>query len=252
MILQPKIFDSSKVIAAQSTRLGGVSGQPFDSMNLGLSVNDDEQNVWKNRELFFGKLGIDLKQVSRCHQVHGNDVLLVNESVTNEKYDAQITNKPNIYLAVSIADCTPILIHDEKNNAVAAIHAGWRGTVGKIVSNALQLMNKNYGTQGKECKAFIGACISYENFEVGDEVALNFDDSLKRFDEQKQKWFVNLKKANQKQLLDFGVLENNIEISDYCTVGNNNTFFSLRKEKGVTGRMMAVIGVTKEYSHVSS
>ena len=95
MILQPKIFDSSKVIAAQSTRLGGVSAQPFDSMNLGLSVNDDEQNVWTNRELFFEKLGIDLKQVSRCHQVHGNEVLVVNEPVTNEKYDAQITNKPN-------------------------------------------------------------------------------------------------------------------------------------------------------------
>lgn len=251
MIIQPKIFDSSKVIAAQSTRLGGVSAEPFDSMNLGLSVNDDEQNVWKNRELFFGKLGIDLKQVSRCHQVHGNAVLVVTAPVTNEKYDAQITNKPNVFLAASIADCTPILIHDEKNNAVAAIHAGWRGTVGKIVSNALQLMKENYGTEGIDCKAFIGACISYENFEVGDEVAENFDSSLKRFDEQKQKWFVNLKIANQKQLLAFGVLENNIEISDYCTVENNNTFFSHRKEKGVTGRMMAVIGITKEYSRAS-
>lgn len=252
MILQPTIFDSSKVIAAQSTRLGGVSVEPFNSMNLGLSVNDDEQNVWKNRALFFGKLGIDLKQVSRCYQVHGNEVLVVNEPVTNEKYDAQITNKPNVFLAASIADCTPILIHDEKNNAVAAIHAGWRGTVGKIVSNALQLMKQNYGTDGKDCKAFIGACISYDNFEVGDEVAANFDSSLKRFDEQKQKWFVNLKKANQQQLLDFGLLEHNIEISEYCTVENNNTFFSHRKEKGVTGRMMAVIGITKEYSRVSS
>ena len=89
MILQPKIFDSSKVISAQSTRLGGVSPEPFTSMNLGLSVNDDEQNVWKNRELFFGKLGIDLKLVSRCYQVHGNDVLVVKEPVTNDKYDAK-------------------------------------------------------------------------------------------------------------------------------------------------------------------
>lgn len=243
MILIPKIFDSSKVIATQSTRLGGVSSKPFDSMNLGLSVNDEEQNVWKNRELFFGELGIELTQVSRCYQVHGNDVLLVTEPVTNEKYDAQITNKQNIYLAVSIADCTPILIHDEKNNAVAAIHAGWRGTVGKIVSNALQLMKENYGTEGKDCKAFIGACISYSNFEVGDEVAEHFDLALKRFDSQKQKWFVNLKEANKKQLIDFGLTNNNIEISDFCTVENNNTFFSHRKEKGVTGRMMAVIGV---------
>ncbi|MGZ4035489.1 MAG: peptidoglycan editing factor PgeF [Bacteroidia bacterium] len=243
MYLIPEIFDSTKVIAAQSTRLGGISPAPFDSMNLGLSVNDDEKNVWKNRELFFGGLGIELSQVSRCYQVHGNNVLVVNEPVTNEKYDAQITNKRNVYLAVSVADCTPVLIHDTKNNAVAAIHAGWRGTAGKIVSNALQLMKENYGTEGKDCKAFIGACISYENFEVGDEVASHFDASQKRFDEAKQKWFVNLKEANKKQLLDFGLRENNIEITNYCTVENNDTFFSHRKEKGTTGRMMAVIGM---------
>ncbi len=243
MILRPKIFNSSKIVAAQSTRLGGVSAAPFDSMNLGLSVKDDEQNVLKNRELFFGQLGIPLTQISRCHQVHGNNVLVVTKPVSNEQYDAQITNKPNVYLAVSIADCTPILIHDEKNNAVAGIHGGWRGTAGKIVEKALQMMKKNYGTEGKDCKAFIGACISYANFEVGDEVADHFDASLKRFDSQKQKWFVNLKEANKKQLLKFGVLENNIEISDFCTVENNNTFFSHRKEKGVTGRMMAVIGL---------
>lgn len=245
MVLTPKIFDHSRIIAAQSTRLGGVSSKPFDSMNLGLSVNDDEKNVWKNRELFFGGLGIKLLQVSRCYQVHGNEVLIVNEPVTNEKYDAQITNKQSIYLTVSVADCTPILIHDEKNNAVAAIHAGWRGTAGKIVNKALQLMKENYGTEGKDCKAFIGACISYENFEVGDEVAEHFDDSQKRFDAAKQKWFVNLKEANKEQLLDFGLSDDNIEISNYCTVENNDTFFSHRKEKGITGRMMAVIGMRK-------
>jgi YfiH family protein len=243
MILQPKIFDPSTIIAAQSTRIGGVSPEPFNSMNLGLSVNDAEQNVWKNRALFFGSLGIELSQVSRCYQVHGNHVLVIKTPVTNEKFDAQITNKPNVFLAVSVADCTPILIHDTKNNAVAAIHAGWKGTVGKIVLNALQLMGEQYGTEGKDCKAFIGACISYENFEVGEEVATHFDFSQKRFDEQKQKWFVDLKKANLRQLLDFGLEERNIEISDFCTVKNNNTFFSHRKEKGVTGRMMAVIGL---------
>lgn len=243
MILQPKIFDTAKIIAAQSTRLGGISPEPFNSLNLGLSVNDDEKNVLKNRELFFRSLGVELSQVSRCYQVHGDAVLVVDKPVTNEKYDAQITNKPNIYLAVSVADCTPILIHDTKNNAVAAIHAGWRGTVGKIVSNALQLMKENYGTDGKDCKAFIGACISYENFEVGEEVAVHFDDLQKSFDSARQKWFVNLKEANKKQLLDFGLRTENIEITSYCTVTNNDTFFSHRKENGKTGRMMAVIGI---------
>lgn len=244
MILRPTLFNSSQVIAVQSTRIGGISDGPFNSLNLGLSVNDKEENVQKNRELFFGELGIRLDQVALSHQVHGNKVLIVTEPGRREGYDAQITNKRNLFLAVSVADCTPVLIHDTKNNAVAAIHAGWKGTVGKIVGNALQLMKATYGTEGKDCKAFIGACISYDNFEVGEEVAVNFDVTQKRYDSVKQKWFVNLKKANQQQLLDFGVQLENIEITNYCTVGNNDRFFSHRKENGITGRMMAVIGLT--------
>ena len=242
-MLIPKIFDASKVIAAQSTRLGGVSPAPFASLNLGLSVNDEEANVLKNRELFFGGLGIALSQLSKSHQVHGNAVLVVNKAGSYEGFDAQISNKRNIYLVVSVADCTPVLIHDEKNNAVAAIHAGWRGTAGKIASNTLAAMKANYGTEGKDCRAFIGASISYENFELGEEVADHFDPSLKRFDTAKQKWFVDLKAANARQLESSGLLPQHIEISAYCTVRNNDTFFSHRKEHGKTGRMMAVIGL---------
>ncbi|HEY0029442.1 MAG TPA: peptidoglycan editing factor PgeF [Bacteroidia bacterium] len=242
MRIQPKIFNSS-VIAAQSTRLGGLSPEPYHSMNLGLSVKDDEQRVLKNRELFFGGLGIQLNQLAIVHQVHGNNVLIVNEAGKKDGYDAQITNIPGIFLVVSIADCTPVLIHDEKTNAVAAIHAGWKGTAGGIVKNTLQSMKENFGTEGKDCKAFIGACISVENFEVGDEVAAQFDISFKRFDEAKEKWHVDLKKANKEQLLNSGVLLENIVISEFCTVENNDLFFSHRKERGVTGRMMAVIGV---------
>jgi YfiH family protein len=243
MNLIPKIFYSSKIIAAQSTRMGGVSPAPFASLNLGLSVNDDENNVLKNRALFFESLGISTYKISRSHQVHGNKVLLVNEPITTEGYDALITNKPDNFLVVSIADCTPILIHDEKQNAVAAIHAGWRGTAGHIVENTLLAMQKHFGTNGKDCKAFIGACISYANFEVGEEVATHFSDDVKRFDAQRKKWFVDLKAENKKQLTNFGVLIHNIEVTDYCTVANNDLFFSHRNEKGVTGRMMAVIGV---------
>lgn len=243
MIIQPSIFDSSKIIAAQSTRLGGVSSEPFASLNLGLSVNDDEQLVRKNRELFFGGLGIRQDQLAISHQVHGNKILVVTEAGRTEGYDAQITNKQNIFLVVSIADCTPILIHDTKNNAVAAIHAGWKGTAGKIVAKTLQLMEGTYGTKGVDCNAFIGACISYRNFEVGEEVAEHFAPSLKHFNEEKQKWYVDLKKANQAQLTHFGVPENRIEINELCTIASSNVLFSHRAGKGKTGRMMAVIGI---------
>lgn len=243
MFILPKIFDPSKIIAAQSTRLGGVSPVPFQSLNLGLSVNDDQKNVIKNRELFFNGLGIRLQYLAKSHQIHGIDVFVVNEPGNVEGYDAQITNKRGVFLVVSIADCTPILIHDEKKNAVAAIHAGWRGTVKKIVKNTIKKMNENYGTLGKDCKAYIGTCIDFQNFEVGEEVAEYFDNHLKKYDPQKNKWFVDLKSTNKEQLTEAGVLEENIEVSPYCTFLNNDKFFSHRKEKGKTGRMMAVIGM---------
>jgi copper oxidase (laccase) domain-containing protein len=103
-------------------------------------------------------------------------------------------------------------------------------------------MQINYGTKGEDCFAFIGACIGEQNFEVGEEVAIQFNDDVKRFDPSKQKYFVDLKKENKKQLMEFGLKESNIEVSGYCTIADNERFFSYRKERGVTGRMLAVIG----------
>jgi len=246
MILSPEIFKKYPIVAAQSTRLGGVSESFYTSMNLGMSVNDAKENVIKNRELFFGALGIELQQLVISKQVHGNNVYVANAPVITEGYDALITNKPNVFLAISIADCTPVLIYDTKNKAVAGIHAGWKGTVAEIVKHTLQKMKQEYGTNGADCKAYIGACISYDSFEVGEEVAQHFDPAFKKFDEQKQKWFVDLKSVNKKQLLDFGVLPQNIEISPYCTVKDERLFFSHRRDKGLSGRMMVVIGLASD------
>jgi polyphenol oxidase len=246
MIIRPEIFDSKYVVAAQSTRLGGLSKEPFKSLNLGLSVHDDEKVVMENRKLFFNSLGISPSQVTKSHQVHGTDIMLVTKPCIISGYDGLISNTPGVFLAVSVADCTPILIYDEKNKAVAALHAGWRGTAGKIVSHALHLMNHHFGTQGIHCKAFIGACISYAHFETGPEVAEHFDDSVKHYEARKQKWFVDLKAANKNLLLRGGLLSENIELSNYCTVTNNDLFFSHRAEKGKTGRMMAVIGIAEK------
>lgn len=243
MIIRPHIFDTTTIVAAQSTRLGGISPQPYSSMNLGMSVNDSKENVLQNRELFFGSLNIHLAQLVISKQVHGNKIYVANDATITEGYDAIITNKKNIFPVISIADCTPILIHDPHNQAVAAIHAGWKGTVAEIVKHTLLTMQQQYGTQGIYCKAYIGACISYSNFEVGEEVAQHFNSSLKKFDTEKQKWFVDLKATNKQQLLDFGVKEENIELSPYCTVKDEKLFFSHRRDKGISGRMMAVIGM---------
>lgn len=244
MIIKPNIFKQfSNVSAGQSTRLGGVSEAPYFSLNLGKSVGDQIENVEKNREIFFGELGFTKEKAVFSHQIHGIDILKVTEPDNYTGFDAQITNIPNICLAVSIADCTPILIYDAENKAIAAIHAGWRGTVGGIVAKTLIAMHESFGTIGRNCFAFIGACISKENFEVGNDVAENFTKEFKIFDSSKNKYFVDLKAANKRQLLTFGVPESQIEVTEYCTFANNDMFFSHRKEKGLTGRMLAGIGI---------
>jgi YfiH family protein len=243
MFIQPTIFTEPSIIAAQSTRTGGVSPSPFNSLNLGLAVNDNPEYVAENRKRFFNKLGIAKEQLVLSKQVHGKEVLVANAPIITEGYDAFITNQKNVFLAISIADCTPILIYDSANKAVAAAHAGWKGTVAEIVTNTLTKMNVIYGTRGKDCYAYIGACISFDNFEVNNDVAQHFNETLKMFDEHKQKWFINLKEANNQQLQAFGIPENNIEITTHCTVADEQLFFSHRRDKGNSGRMMAVIGM---------
>lgn len=250
MIIRPKIFKGPSVIAGQSTRLGGISPAPYSSLNLGMSVNDQNENVLKNRELFFEALRLPYGHLVVSKQIHGNAVFVATQPATPEGFDALITNKSDIFLAISIADCTPILIYDTRNEAVAAIHAGWKGTVSEIVKCTLQKMQEEYGTQGQDCQAYIGACIGYSNFEVGEEVAQHFDSNFKRFDSNKQKWFIDLKAANKQRLLDFGVISQNIEVSPYCTFQDEKLFFSHRRDKGLTGRMMAVIGI-KDYSFLN-
>ena len=228
MVVFPKIFEGLNIIAAQSQRY---------------VLNTENPDYSSDRDLFLEQLGINSKQLAGSKLVHGNKVLVTDKPIIDEGYDAIITNTPEVYVCVSTADCTPILIYDQKNKAVASIHAGWKGTISKIVTKTLKAMQKNFGTKGEDCLAYIGACIGEKSFEVGDEVAEHFTNEEKSFNKEKGKYFVNLKLANKNQLLEFGIKESNIEISDHCTVLNNDLYYSYRKENGKTGRMWALIGL---------
>ena len=174
---------------------------------------------------------------------NGSQYWLVTAPGGAEGFDALISNVQGVVLAVSVADCTPILVYDAKQKAVAAVHAGWRGTAASILRKTLLQMQEQFGTSGADCYAYVGTCIDECSFEVGDEVADAFDPGFKRWDMARQKFFVDLKKANAAQLLDFGVPVAQIDISAYSTVLHNADYFSHRKEMGLTGRMMAVIGM---------
>lgn len=242
-MLIPSIFKTYNIIAAQSTRLNNLLQKAGKNSVQEFADEMDAFDRAHTRDEFLRQLGLTIEQLAYSHQIHDNKVLVAYEPQSAEGYDAIITDAKDVYVCVTIADCTPVLIYDTKNKAVAAIHAGWRGTVAKIVSETLHTMQKQYGTKGEDCVAFIGACIGSKNFEVGDEVAEQFAADEKQYNSEKQKYFVDLKQANKNQLLAFGVKEGNIEISEHCTITDNDKFYSYRHEKGKTGRMLALIGM---------
>ncbi|MCB9081014.1 MAG: peptidoglycan editing factor PgeF [Lewinellaceae bacterium] len=240
----PSIFKAFPgLVAAESTRLGGVSRPPYASLNLGWSTPDDPEAVLENRRRFLQALGLDPASMASSHQVHGHEVLTVTAPGRYDGYDALITQQKGICLAVTVADCTPILIYDPKQQAIAAAHAGWRGTVQEIVRHTLTAMQQQFASNPADCYAFIGTCIDECSFAVDADVADHFTSPYKRWDEQQGKFFVDLKAANQQQLLTAGLQPDRIEISPFSTVTHNDRYFSHRKEKGQTGRSINVIAM---------
>lgn len=239
-VIRPDIFSHiPQLVAGISTRHGGVSSQAYQSLNLGVHTDDDPAAISSNLKLFCADLGISPDALARSYQVHGSEIWTSVSSGYESGYDAIIAPEPGIFPGVGVADCCPILLADPVRQTTAAIHAGWKGTVSQIVHKTASSMIKG-GSNPANILAYIGPCISLEHFEVGDEVAEKFEFKEKRG----ARWHVDLKATNAAQLQALGISQ--IEISDYCTVANNDLFFSHRKEQGITGRMLAVIGFQRK------
>jgi YfiH family protein len=235
-VIRPDIFSHiPQLVAGISTRHGGVSSQVYQSLNLGVHTDDDPVAISSNLDLFCADLGISPDALARSYQVHGSEIWTSVSPGYESGYDAIMTQEPGIFAGVGIADCCPILLADPKQEVAAAIHAGWKGTVAQIVHKTASALIAG-GSNPEDILAYIGPCISLEHFEVGDEVAEQFEFKERRG----ARWHVDLKATNAAQLQALGISQ--IEISDYCTVANNDLFFSHRKEQGITGRMLAVIG----------
>ena len=238
-------YSYNNLLAIESTRLGGLSKPPFASLNLGAFTNDLKEAVQQNKEILYTDLGINGDQIASSFQCHGHEILNVEKPGYYEGFDALITNKKNIFLQILVADCTPILLFDPIHEVVAAIHAGWRGTVNAIVQKTLDKMTLHFHTNPSDCFAYVGTCISQSYFEVDKDVADNFDQEFYFFDKEKNKYFIDLKGCNARALSDAGLMKNHIAISPFCTVKDNDLFFSHRHEKGTTGRFGVIIGMTK-------
>lgn len=241
MIIRPTIFKQfPEIVAGQSTREGGVSPHPY-GMNLSSHVGDDAENVKENRKRFLDAVGVPAEdRVVYQNQVHSANVNMVDGSIRIIKEsDAMITDKPDVYLAVSIADCTPVLIYDPVTKLVAGIHAGWRGTEQMIVLEAIRKMVEQ-GADPKNMYAFVGASASGEKYEVGFDVATLFE---KRHIKElgNGKFLLNVRAANVEQLIRSGIPEDHIEVSDRCTISDPN-LHSYRRDGKQSGRMIAIIG----------
>jgi YfiH family protein len=235
-VIIPSIFKHiPQLVAGVSTRHGGKSTQAYQTLNLGPHTDDQPDLVHENLSLFCSDLGISTDTLARSYQIHGDMIWEAKEPGYTSGYDAIIAHGPGIFAGVGIADCCPILLADPVRCCTAAIHAGWKGTVAQIVSQTASAMISK-GSNPEDILAYIGPCISLTHFEVGDEVAEQFEFKEKRG----ARWHVDLKATNEAQLRKLGISQ--IEISEYCTIENNDLFFSHRKEKGVTGRMLAIIG----------
>ena len=158
-----------------------------------------------------------------------------------EGIDAVITNLPNLCIGVSTADCVPILLYDKRNRVVAAVHAGWRGTVARILEKCVQRMVDEYNASPTDISAIIAPSISLDSFEVGDEVYNTFSENgfdmdriAVRYD---LRWHIDLWEANRLQLLSCAVPENAIYLSDVCTYKSYSRFFSARRMGISSGRI---------------
>jgi hypothetical protein len=254
-----------------STRPGGVSvldGQEI--LNLGFVDWDTKENVLENRRRFQSALGADSLQLVALKQIHSDLVHLFEASPSAPcRGDASATNRPGLLLGVQTADCVPILLVDPKKRAVSAIHAGWRGTLQRIVTKAIGKMHMQFGTRPADLLAAIGPSIGGCCYEVGTEVAVEFQsqfphasdwfDELRTGDEPNPLQWLNmmppghqpppknvlldLRKANRAQLLGAGLRPQNIFVSDLCTACRSDLLFSYRKEGANSGRLISVIGI---------
>jgi hypothetical protein len=226
------------VRAAMSTRWGGVSAAPL-GMSLSLNVGDDPAAVHENRRRFLSTLGADEGRTAFAAQCHSGTVTVVERPGLHPSCDALVTSQRDLALAVSVADCVPILLADEGALSIAAVHAGWRGTKQRIVANAVGRLRSELKVPTRSLRAWIGPAAGPCCYEVGEEVAALFHgEAVVRRDGRAT---LDLALENRRQLAMAGIPEEAIEVDGRCTICRSDLFHSFRRDGDRSGRMLAAI-----------
>ena len=256
-MIRPKLNEYSiakGVRAFSSTRQGGVSKGVFGAFNINEFCGDNPDDIVRNRLLLATELGITPDHIIMPHQVHEAKGIVIDNTWRHltaeerrqktEGYDAIMTRERSLCIGVSTADCIPVLLYDAKHDAIAAVHAGWRGTVKRILEHTIQHMQQVFATQPADLHAVIGPGISCDAFEVGDEVyetfrAAGFD--MSAISCHKDKWHIDLKACNCLQLLHAGLQNKNIQATNVCTYTRFEDYFSARRLGLNSGRIFTGI-----------
>lgn len=229
------------VVHGISTRVGGVSSGRCESLNVSYNVGDTTENVDENLRRIASALGTRRDKLYSAYQVHGRDVTVVDaESPPRPKCDVLITQSSARMLMLRFADCTPVLIADPKRRAVAAVHAGWRGSAVRAAGAPVEALAAAFGSRPTDLVAGIGPAIGPCCYTVGRDVEEAFKDRPWLFEHGK----LDLWSANKEALVEAGMPPEQIELSRICTQCESGRFFSHRANAGQpAGRFAAVIGL---------
>lgn len=258
LLLDYDIAGDGSVRAFSTTRHGGCSHGVWGEFNINAYCGDVPADIEANRQLLASELGIDAGSIVMPHQTHqteirqiGADFFALPPTVREmilEGVDGLMTDVQGVCIGVSTADCIPVLLYDPQHRAIAAIHAGWRGTLARIVSKAVAAMMVHFKSSPSQLRAVIGPGISPGAFEVGDEVYDAFQQAafdMTKIARREAKWHIDLPLCNSMQLQEAGVHPENIHLSGVCTYSQADDFFSARRLGVESGRIYNGIIIPK-------
>lgn len=251
-------IEKAGATAAFTTRLGGISRGQYASMNMSFTNGDDRKNVLQNFEVLFTSLGLDVKNAVLSHQTHTDNIRIVTKEdvgkgIFKERdysdVDGLVTDIPGVVLVTQFADCVPLLFYDPQKQVIAASHAGWRGTVLEIGLKTVEVMKNFYGCDPNMIQAAIGpsickACYEVDNTVVSEIEKISYLDKNKLLVvKENGKYQLDLRETNRQILINAGLSDDNICISDLCTCCHSEFFYSHRATAGKRGNLAAVIAL---------
>lgn len=230
------------LVHAFSTRIGGFSNSPYQSMNLGLTCGDDPRIVQKNRDKYFNYLDVPQDQLVFPVQIHSDNIQIVETPGIVNNCDALITQTTDLFLTIQTADCFPLFVFDPQTRTIAIIHSGWKGTAVNIAGKTIQKMKTEFGIDPSNIFVAIGPGVQTQNFQVDEPVYKQFE-SKYFISDGPGHYKMDLQQVIFDQLIETGLSEQKIERYTECTYEKHELYYSYRRDGQNSGRMMGIIGI---------